>query len=628
MHTYESAYRESIENPASFWEAQAKEIDWFEAPEQVLSQDEKGYYRWFKGGKLNTAYLALDHHVANGRADQPALIYDSPVSNQVRTYTYRQLLEEVARVGGALKNLGVEKGDRVIIYMPMIPETVFAMLACARIGAIHSVVFGGFAPKELAIRIEDARPKVLLTASGGIEVNRKIPYIPIVEEALSMASHQPQHCIAFVRPEIAVDLDAQKFMNWSVWVKDAPLAACEVMDAIDPLYILYTSGTTGKPKGVVRDNGGHAVALKYSMNHVYDTKAGEVYWAASDVGWVVGHSYIVYGPLINGCTTILFEGKPVKTPDAGTFWRVIQQHKVKTLFTAPTAIRAIKKEDSDGKLKTAYDTSCLKYLFLAGERTDVATYHWVKELLGVHVIDNWWQTESGWPMLAQMPGYGLIPVKPGSAGKPVCGYDIHILDENGEDAAPGIEGAVAIKLPMPPGCFPKLWQNDEQFERSYLLNYPGFYESGDGGYKDDEDYVFITGRMDDVINVAGHRLSTSTMEEIVASHPEVAECAVFGVEDRLKGQIPVGLVVLKEGTQSDPKELEANLIQKVRHELGPVASFKSATVVKRLPKTRSGKILRKTMRAIVDGKEYAMPSTIEDPNVLTEISEQLQTLKH
>jgi acyl-coenzyme A synthetase/AMP-(fatty) acid ligase len=617
---YTQAYQQSIHQPTDFWREQAQAIDWFTFPEQILSQDEQGFYRWFNGGKLNTAYLALDYHVENGRAEQKALVYDSPVTGNQRSFTYRELRDEVARVAGGLKALGIEKGDRVIIYMPMIPEAVFAMLACARIGAIHSVVFGGFAARELAIRIDDATPKAILTASGGIEISRKVEYKPIVNEAIEMAEHKVPHCIVHMRPEIEAKLDREIDQNWQAWLQGMEPAGYVEVDATDPLYILYTSGTTGKPKGIIRDHGGHAVALKYSLNHIYDVAPGEVFWAASDVGWVVGHSYIVYAPLINGSTTILFEGKPIRTPDPGTFWRVIQEHHVKTLFTAPTAIRAIKKEDSQGAFKAEYPTPSLKYLFLAGERCDVATYNWAKSLLDVHVIDNWWQTESGWPMVAQIPGYGLVPVKPGSATRPVCGYDLQILGKDNQPLGPNEEGAVCIKLPLPPSCLPTLWKNDERFRKGYLEPYPGYYFSGDGGYKDEDGYVFITGRMDDVINVAGHRLSTADMEEVVAAHDAVAECAVIGIHCDLKGQVPVGFVVLKGDVEIAEEKLEKELIQMVRHDVGAVAAFKRATVVNRLPKTRSGKILRKTMRAIADGVDYNMPSTIEDPVVLDEIT--------
>ncbi len=622
MENYPTAYPKSIHQPEQFWAEQARAIAWFEFPTHILSQDENGFYRWFKGGKMNTAYLALDHHVEQGRGEQLALIYDSPVTGKQQKFSYQELLEEVARLAGALRQMGIEKGDRVVIYMPMIPEAVFAMLACARIGAIHSVVFGGFAPRELAIRIDDAQPKAILTASCGIEINRIIPYKPIVDEARQIAEHPIEHVLLYQRPELEAALNQPGDLDWKAYVAQAQPATYVPVEATDPLYILYTSGTTGKPKGIVRDNGGHAVALKYSMTHVYGTNPGEVYWAASDVGWVVGHSYIVYGPLIQGCTTILYEGKPVKTPDPGAFWRVIAEHGVKTLFTAPTAFRAIKKEDAAGAYLQKYDISHFQRLYLAGERCDAATYEWVKGLLGDDrdVIDNWWQTESGWPMIAQMPAYGMIPVKPGSAGRPVCGYDVQILSPDNRELPPNQEGAVCIRLPLPPSCLPTLWNNDARFRASYLAPYEGYYFSGDGGYRDEDGYIFITGRMDDVINVAGHRLSTSTMEEVVAQHPAVAECAVIGIEDKLKGQIPVGFVVLKEGFDLAPGELEAQLVKMVRDQVGAVATFKRAAVVNRLPKTRSGKILRRVMRAIADGTEYAMPSTIEDPSVLQEIA--------
>ncbi|MCB0663708.1 MAG: acetate--CoA ligase, partial [Saprospiraceae bacterium] len=590
----------------------------------ILSKDENDNYRWFADGEMNTCYLAVDRHVENGRGDQAAIIYDSPVTGTKTTITFKDLLEKVSKVAGGLKALGVEKGDRVLIYMPMVPEVVFAMLACARLGAIHSVVFGGFAANELAIRIDDAKPKVILTASGGKEIDKIIPYKPIVNNALDASQHQPDFVVLLQRSFVEAEMKPGRDLDWHQVFDNADPEHCVPVKATDPLYILYTSGTTGKPKGIVRDNGGHAVALRFSMQYVYGVEPGSVYWAASDVGWVVGHSYIVYGPLINGNTTILFEGKPVRTPDAGTFWRVIEEHNVSVLFTAPTAIRAIKKEDPNGSLVNDYDTSSLKYLFLAGERCDVATLNWSEEILKVPVIDHWWQTESGWPMLANLAGVELLPVKPGSAGKPVCGYNIQILDHEGNQLPPNTEGAVAIKLPLAPGTLPTLWENDQNFKDSYLSTFPGYYFSGDGGFKDDDGYFFITGRIDDIINVAGHRLSTAKMEEVVASHPAVAECAVIGIEDKLKGQIPVGFVVLKSGVMKEDAEIEKELIQMVRDQVGPVAAFKRAIVTKRLPKTRSGKILRKVMRGIADGADVKTPSTIEDMSVLGEIS----TLMH
>ena len=616
---YRQQYQASIEDPESFWMQQAQNIDWFVAPRQGLSTDHKGFHRWFKGGKLNTSYLALDYHVMNGRGTQLAMIYESPVTYVTQTYTYQQLLDETELVAGMLKAQGLKKGDTVVIYMPMIPQVVFAMLACARLGLVHSVVFGGFAPQELAIRIDDAKPKLLLTASAGVEIKRVIPYKPLVDKAIDLAEHPVDKVIVWQRPFFQAGMQAGRDLDWGALLRNVLPAKYISLDATDPLYILYTSGTTGKPKGIIRDNGGHAVALKYSMEYFYGIKPGEVFWAASDVGWVVGHSYIVYAPLLQGCTTMLFEGKPIRTPDAGTFWRIIQQYDVKALFTAPTAIRAIKKEDPHGQRHQRYDTTALRNVFLAGERCDVATYQWLVELLGVEVIDHWWQSESGWPMIGNAVGYGLFPVKPGSATLPVCGYDIHILNEAGDDQPPNVEGAVAIKLPMPPGCLPTLWNNDERFRSAYLSRYPGYYLAGDGGYKDEDGYLFITGRIDDVINVAGHRLSTSTIEEVVASHEAVAECAVIGVADGYKGQVPVGFVVLKAGIQITEEELETELIRMVRKTVGPVVSFKRAVIVDRLPKTRSGKILRATMRAIADAKPYSMPSTIEDPVVLKEL---------
>ena len=621
MSNYNADYQQSIQNPDAFWLKQAQEIKWFTPPPQGLTQNEKGLYQWFKEGKLNSCYLALDYHVENGRADQLAVVYDSPVTKTVQKITYRELQDKVALFAGALKGLGVEKGDRVVIYMPMIPQTVVAMLACARIGAVHSVVFGGFAARELAIRIDDAKPKLILAASGGIEIAKKIHYKPIIDAAIEQAEHKPNHVVVFQRPEIEATMQEGRDLDWEKVATNAQSVGCVSLDATDPLYILYTSGTTGTPKGIVRDNGGHAVAMKYSMKYVYGVESGDVYWAASDVGWVVGHSYIVYAPLIHGCTTILFEGKPIKTPDAGTFWRVIEEHGVKTLFTAPTAIRAIKKEDSEGKFLKKYDISSLQYLFLAGERCDVATYNWAKDLLGVPVIDHWWQTESGWAMLANMAGYPLHETKPGSATKPVCGYDVRILRSDNTEADANEEGSVVIKLPLPPSCLPTLWQDDVRFIESYLMPFEGYYFSGDGGYKDEDGYVFITGRMDDVINVAGHRLSTADMEEVVASHSAVAECAVAGIANELRGQVPVGFVVLKQGVDIAEAQLEKELVAMVRQEVGAVACFKQVAIAERLPKTRSGKILRKIMRYIADGKEYQMPSTIENPDVLGEMEE-------
>ena len=625
--TYAQEYDHSINHFEEYWQEQAKGVHWFKAPQSGLSKDKDGLYRWYKGGQLNTCYLALDYHVANGRADQLALVYDSPVTGKKEKYTYQQLLDETARFAGVLQAQGVEKGDRVIIYMPMIPQVVFAMLACARLGAVHSVVFGGFAAHELAIRIDDAKPKLILAASGGKEIQRIVPYKPIIDQALAESTHQPQACIVYQRDFIKADMQPGRDHDWMELLAGAQAADYVAVDATDPLYILYTSGTTGQPKGIVRDNGGHAVAMHYSMSKVYGIKAGETYWAASDVGWVVGHSYIVYAPLIHGCTTVLFEGKPIKTPDAGTFWRVIEEYNVKVFFTAPTAFRAIKKEDPEGKLKQQYDTTCLRYLFLAGERTDVATLEWCQDILQVPVIDHWWQTESGYPMLANMAGLELLPVKPGSAGPPVCGFDVQILSPDNQPLAAGEEGAVAIRYPLPPGCLPNLWQDTERFKKGYLEPYPGYYFSGDGGYKGEDGYVYITGRIDDIINVAGHRLSTAEMEEVLASHSCIAECAVVGVADDLKGQVPVGFFVLKAGTQIDEETVEKEVIQMVRNTIGPVAAFKRAVQVERLPKTRSGKILRKIMRAIADRRSFKPPSTIEDMQVLPELERLMQNKK-
>jgi acyl-coenzyme A synthetase/AMP-(fatty) acid ligase len=619
--SYQSLYDAALQDPQSFWAQQAAQIAWYHTPPTGLTCDEEGLYRWFKGGKMNTCYLAVDYHVEQGRGEQLAFIYDSPVTNTKKQYTYKQLQHEVARFAGVLHKLGVQKGDRVIIYMPMMPEVAFAMLACARLGAVHSVVFGGFAANELAIRIDDATPKLILMASGGIEIEKIIPYKPIVDKALTLSKHQPDHVVVLQRSFAPAPMQAGRDLDWNTMLYKIRKQSCVEVDATDPLYILYTSGTTGKPKGIIRDNGGHAVALKFSMKNIFGVDPGDVYWAASDVGWVVGHSYIVYGPLIHGCTSIIYEGKPIKTPDAGSFWRVISEHKVKTFFTAPTAIRAIKKEDSEGLLLKKYDISSLKYQFLAGERCDVATLDWLTDLLKIPVIDHWWQTESGWPMLANMVGVELLPIKPGSAGKCVPTYNVQILDENNEELEANQEGAVAIKLPLPPGVLPTLWNDTPRFIDSYLTAYPGYYFTGDGGYKDEDGYVFITGRIDDVINVAGHRLSTAAMEEVVAGHPAVAECAVIGIEEEMKGQIPVGFVVLKGGVDISDAQLEKELIQMVRNNIGAVAAFRRAVVAKRLPKTRSGKILRKIMRAMTDGKSFSPPSTIEDITVLDELKE-------
>ncbi len=624
MSKYQNLYLEAQQDSASFWAKQAENIDWFKKPTNILSQNEDDLYQWFEDGELNTCHLALDYHIENGRGPQTAIIYDSPVTNTIRKYTYLELRDEVARFAGILKNLGVTKGDAVVIYMPMIPEAAIAMLAVARLGAIHSVVFGGFAAHELAIRIDDAHPKVVLSASCGIEIEKIIPYKPLLDKALEEATFKPEKTIVFQREMCQAELQEGRDLDWNTLLKTATdMPDCVSVKSTDPLYILYTSGTTGKPKGIVRDNGGHAVAMRFSFEKIYNTKAGDIFWAASDVGWVVGHSYIVYAPLICGATTILFEGKPIKTPDAGTFWRVIEKHKVNTFFTAPTAFRAIRKEDGEGSLYQKYDTSSLKAIFVAGERCDVSTYQWLKDLTQLPVIDHWWQTESGWPMIANMLGVEELPIKPGSAGKTVSGYDIRILNEAGEEVGANQEGAVVIKLPLPPGCLPTLWQDSARFKESYLNAYPGYYLSGDGGYKDEEGYIYVMGRMDDVINVAGHRLSTGEMEEMVAKHASVAECAVIGIADELKGQVPIGLVVLKDGENISSNDLEAALVKTIREEIGPLACFKHSLLVKRLPKTRSGKILRKTLRKIADGEAFTIPSTIDDPAVLDEIKEEL-----
>ncbi len=624
---YSDAFQESLESPETFWARAGEEITWYKKWDQVLDISNMPFARWFVGGELNTCYNALDRHLEAGRGDRIALIYDSPVTDTVRSYTYSELTDRVSRIAGFLTSLGVSKGDRVVIYMPMIPEAAMAMLACARIGAIHSVVFGGFAPRELAIRIEDARPKVVLSASCGIEVKRIIPYKPLLDEAISMAKHHPGRCVVWERPQVEAELIAPRDLDWSELEEKAEPAACIPVKATDPLYILYTSGTTGMPKGVVRDNGGHAVALLWTMKHVYGIDAGDVYWAASDVGWVVGHSYIIYAPLFKGATTIMYEGKPVGTPDPGAFWRVISQHKVKALFTAPTAFRAIKREDPDGAYLKGYDLSHFDTLFLAGERTDPDTYHWATDLLQRPVIDHWWQTETGWAITGNFRGLEFFPPKPGSASLPMPGYDVTILDLlSGQPVGPNTEGIIAVKLPLPPGNLITLWENDEGFKESYTNPYPGYYLTGDGGFIDEDGYVWVMGRTDDVINVAGHRLSTGAMEEVLATHPDVAECAVLGVHDDLKGQVPVGFVVLKAGVDRDARELVAELVQMVREQVGPIASLKQAVVVDRLPKTRSGKILRGTMRSIADGEEYHVPSTIDDPAILGEIEEAVETI--
>ncbi len=626
MSDYKQIYRRSLEDPEGFWGEAAEAIDWDQRWERVLDRDATPVPRWFVGGKLNTCYNAVDRHVENGRGDQAAVIYDSPITGLQQTISYRELRDRVARFAGVLKRHGVDYGDRVIIYLPMIPEAAVAMLACARIGAIHSVVFGGFAAAELATRIDDARPKVIVSASCGIEPGRVVQYKPLLDEAIELASHKVETCIIKARPQAEAQLLAGRDHDWDQETELAGDAACVSVRATDPLYILYTSGTTGQPKGVVRDNGGHAVAMHYSMKAIYDIDPGDVYWAASDVGWVVGHSYIVYAPLLKGCTTILYEGKPVGTPDPGAFWRVISEHGVKVLFTAPTAFRAIKKEDPDGRYLEQYDLSCMKYLFLAGERCDPDTLFWARDKLGKPVIDHWWQTETGWAIAANPMGIEPMPIKPGSPTVAMPGYDVRILDEDHRELPPGEMGDICIRLPLPPSCLPTLWNAEQRFVDAYLSKHPGYYLTGDAGYKDEDDYLWIMSRTDDVINVAGHRLSTGQMEEVLAGHADIAECAVIGVADALKGQLPLGFLVLKAGVERDESELVAELVLRVREQIGPVAAFKSAVVVKRLPKTRSGKILRGTMACIADGREWKMPATIDDPAILDEIREALQTL--
>jgi propionyl-CoA synthetase len=616
---YEEFYSKSIQNPVEFWAEQAAQIDWFTKPNTILSKNKNDYPLWFNDGELNVCYLALDKHIEDGFGDQDAIIYDSPVTQTIKKYTYNEVKKEVAKLAGGLLSLGLKKGDTAVIYMPMIPQAAFAMLACARIGVTHSVVFGGFAPHELAIRIDDCKPRVLLTASSGIEIDRLIAYKPLVDEAIELAEHKPKKVVVFNR-KLGARIPFKKYdVDYDALVYGSEETPCVSVNATHPLYVLYTSGTTGKPKGIVRDSGGYATALKFSMQYIYGVKQDEVFWAASDVGWVVGHSYIVYGPLLNRNTTILFEGKPIKTPDASTFWRVISEHKVATMFTAPTAIRAIKKEDPNGEFIKKYDLSCLRTQFLAGERCDVATLEWYNQHIPVPAIDHWWQTESGWPMIADMMGVEYLPVKPGSAGKAVSGYDIRIFGENGTELGTNEEGYVVIKLPLPPGTMLDLWKDNHRFQEGYLKKFPGYYFSGDGGYKDDENYIYITGRVDDVINVAGHRLSTAEMEEIVSSHHSVAECAVVGINDELKGQVPLALVVIKHGEAIEHFQLQYEVVQLVREQIGAVASLRDVVLVERLPKTRSGKILRKLLRSIADGVAFQIPSTIDDEAIIDEI---------
>ncbi|MCH6560817.1 MAG: propionyl-CoA synthetase [Myxococcales bacterium] len=623
---YDEVYARSLRDPEGFWGEAAEDVHWYKRWDRVLDTSRAPFYRWFSGGEVNTCYNALDRHVEGGRADQLALIYDSPVAGVKASFTYRELLDAVSRFAGVLVNLGVGRGDRVLIYMPNIPEAVIGVLACARIGAVHSVVFGGFASNELAVRIDDAQPKLVLAASCGIETNRVIPYMPLLDRALEMASAKPEKCVVLQRPQGRAELTPGRDIDWMEADSAASPVECVPVAATDPLYILYTSGTTGNPKGVVHDNGGHLVALKWSMPNVYGVKPGETYWAASDVGWAVGHSYIIYAPLFHGCTSVLYEGKPVGTPDAGAFWRVISEYGVRVFFTAPTAFRAIKREDPNAELVRNYDLSGLRAQFLAGERADPDTLQWAERALGVPVIDHWWQTETAWPMAANCLGIESLPVKYGSPTRAVPGYDVRVLDEHGTEVPAGTTGAIVVKLPLPPGCLPTLWNNDEGYRKSYLSRFEGFYETADAGYLDEDGYLWIMSRTDDIINVAGHRLSTGLMEEVLAAHPDVAECAVIGVADALKGQLPLGLVVLKAGVQRAESEIVAELVQMMRDRIGAVAAFKQACVVARLPKTRSGKVLRGTMRKIADSVEFRVPPTIDDPAVLDEITQALRGL--
>jgi propionyl-CoA synthetase len=612
---YEDVFRAAVQDREGFWLQAAQALEWETAPTTALDESNPPFYRWFPDGVLNVAHNALDRHVAAGRGDQAALVYDSPVTGTTRTYTYAQLTDEVATFAGVLRELGVTTGDRVVVYMPMVPEAAIAMLACARLGAVHSVVFGGFAAKELAVRIDDARPTVIVSASCGIEGNRVIEYKPLLDKAIELATHKPNTCVILQRPQAEARMGPDD-VDWAASVAKATRADPVPVRSTDPLYVLYTSGTTGKPKGVVRDGGGYATALAWSMSNVYDVGPGQTIFTASDVGWVVGHSYIVYAPLLVGATTVLYEGKPVGTPDAGQFWRVCAEHGVRSLFTAPTAFRALKKEDPEGDYARKYDLSQLRYLFLAGERLDPETYRWASALLDIPVIDHWWQTETGWPIVADPAGIELLPIKAGSPTKPLPGWDVQVVDAGGKPVPAGEDGAIVVKLPLPPGAFPTLWNDDDRFVQSYMSAFDGYYLTGDGGRIDEDGYVFVMGRTDDVINVAGHRLSTGGMEEVLASHPDVAECAVIGVADQMKGQVPRGFVVLKAGADPDPEQLRAELVQMVRDQVGPVASLKEIAVVPALPKTRSGKILRKTMRGIADGVDEPVPSTIESVDVL------------
>jgi propionyl-CoA synthetase len=618
------AHARSLRDPRGFWAEAAQDIEWLRRPRAITDESQAPRLSWFPGAVLNTCHNALDLHVQSGRAEQTALVWDSPVTGGMRRFSYRELQERVARFAGALASLGVEKGDRVLLYMPMVPEAVIGMLAAARLGAIHSVVFGGFAAAELAQRIQHAAPKVVLAASCGIEPGRVVPYFPLLEQALAMTSRRPRHCVVLQRPQARAELVPGRDLDWEALEARAEPAACVPVQAQDPLYVLYTSGTTGMPKGIVRDNGGHAVALKWSLRHVYGMAPGEVFWAASDLGWVVGHSYIVYAPLLLGCTTILYEGKPVGTPDAGAFWRVIEQHRVNTLFAAPTALRAIRREDPEAGALAGRDLACLRALFLAGERADPETVAWAERALRLPVVDHWWQTETGWPIAAGCVGLARAPIKPGSASRPVPGFDVRVLSDEGEELPTGATGHLVLRLPLPPGCATTLWENAAGFAQAYLERFPGYYQTADGGFIDADGYVWVMGRTDDVINVAGHRLATGAIEEVLAGHPDVAECAVIGARDALKGQLPLGFAVLKRGVAREPAEVETELVARVRERIGPVAAFKRVCVVEKLPKTRSGKLLRGTMRRIADGEPWRTPPTIEDASALDEIRRALE----